>query len=133
MDGDFIIPFSGQLLLFIAIIFSANQIFRYQNAGNNLTKTLASIAQVSPFLLLVLAFIFDSSSLKLVTEYGGADLPLLYRISAVWGGRAGPLLLFAALLSLVTWFMTDNDELEYKVRIMHGFTLLILILSLIHI
>ncbi len=129
MDGDFIIPFSGQLLLLIAIIFSVNQIFRYQNAGNNLTKTLASIAQVSPFLLLVLAFIFDSSSLKLVTEYGGADLPLLYRISAVWGGRAGPLLLFAALLSLVTWFMTDNDELEYKVRIMHGFTLLILIIS----
>ena len=116
MDGDFIIPFSGQLLLFIAIIFSANQIFRYQNAGNNLTKTLASIAQVSPFLLLVLAFIFDFSSLKLVTEYGGADLPLLYRISAVWGGRAGPLLLFAALLSLVTWFMTDTFGTSIKTK-----------------
>ena len=45
------------------------------------------------------------------------------------GGRAGPLLLFAALLSIVTWLMTEKDTLDYDVRIMHGFTLGILVIS----
>lgn len=129
MDGDFIISLYGQLLLIIAIISSINQIFRYQNAGEKLPRSIALLAQTSPFIFLVLAFIYDFSSLKLVTEYGGSDLPILYRISAVWGGRAGPLLLFAALLSTVAWFMTEKDELDYDVRIMHGFTLGILLIS----
>ena len=129
MDGDFIISLYGQLLLIIAIISSINQIFRYQNAGEKLPRSIALLAQTSPFIFLVLAFIYDFSSLKLVTEYGGSDLPILYRISAVWGGRAGPLLLFAALLSTVSWFMTEKDELDYDVRIMHVFTLGILLIS----
>ena len=129
MDGDYIIPIIGQFLLIIAIISSINQIFRFQNAGNKLFRSIALFAQISPFIFLVFAFISDFSSLKLVTEYGGADLPLLYRISAVWGGRAGPLLLFAALLSIVTWLMTEKDTLDYDVRIMHGFTLGILVIS----
>ena len=129
MDGDFIISLYGQLLLIIAIISSIHQIFIYQNAGEKLPRSIALLAQTSPFIFLVLAFIYDFSSLKLVTEYGGSDLPILYRISAVWGGRAGPLLLFAALLSTVSWFMTEKDELDYDVRIMHGFTLGILLIS----
>ena len=129
MDGDFILSFYGQILLIFAILTSINQIFRPKNAGMGLYKNIAIFSQVAPFLLLVIAFIIDDSSLKLVTEYGGADLPILYRISAVWGGRAGPLLLFAALISIVTWFMTDNEEIDYDVRIMHGFTLGILFIS----
>ena len=129
MDGDYIIPIIGQFLLIIAIISSINQIFRFQNAGNKLFRSIALFTQIFPFIFLVFAFISDFSSLKLVTEYGGADLPLLYRISAVWGGRAGPLLLFAALLSIVTWLMTEKDTLDYDVRIMHGFTLGILVIS----
>jgi len=129
MDGDYIIPIIGQFLLIIAIISSINQIFRFQNAGNKLFRNIALFTQIFPFIFLVFAFISDFSSLKLVTEYGGADLPLLYRISAVWGGRAGPLLLFAALLSIVTWLMTEKDTLDYDVRIMHGFTLGILVIS----
>ena len=129
MDGDYIIPIIGQFLLIIAIISSINQILRFQNAGNKLFRSIALLAQIFPFAFLVFAFISDFSSLKLVTEYGGADLPLLYRISAVWGGRAGPLLLFAALLSIVTWLMTEKDTLDHDVRIMHGFTLGILVIS----
>ncbi|MAD72450.1 MAG: hypothetical protein CL973_01470 [Euryarchaeota archaeon] len=129
MDGDYIIPIIGQFLLIIAIISSINQIFRFQNAGNKLFRSIALFTQIFPFIFLVFAFISDFSSLKLVTEYGGADLPLLYRISAVWGGRAGPLLLFAALLAIVTWLMTEKDTLDYDVRIMHGFTLGILVIS----
>ena len=98
MDGDSILSFYGQILLIFAILTSLNQIFRPKNAGVRLFKNIAVLSQIAPFILLVIAFIIDDSSLKLVTEYGGSDLPILYRISAVWGGRAGPLLLFAALL-----------------------------------
>ena len=129
MDGDFIISLYGHFLLIFGIFVSINQIFRYQNAGKKLSRLIALFAQNSPFFFLVLAFIFDFSSLKLVTEYGGADLPVLYRISAVWGGRAGPLLLFAALLSIVTWLMTEKEALDNEVRIMHAFTLGILIIA----
>ena len=124
MDGDFILSSYGQILLIFATLTSINQIIRPKNAGVRLYKNITILSQIAPFLLLVIAFIIDDSSLKLVTEYGGADLPILYRISAVWGGRAGPLLLFAALISIVTWFMTDKEEIDYEVRIM---------LSLIHI
>ena len=113
MDGDSILSFYGQILLIFAILTSLNQIFRPKNAGVRLFKNIAVLSQIAPFILLVIAFIIDDSSLKLVTEYGGSDLPILYRISAVWGGRAGPLLLFAALLSIVTWFMTDKEEIDY--------------------
>ena len=106
-----------------------HQIIRPEKAGTRLFKNVTTISQTAPFILLVIAFIIDDSSLKLVTEYGGSDLPILYRISAVWGGRSGPLLLFASLISIVTWFMTDREELDYDVRIMHGFTLGILFIS----
>ena len=129
MDGDFILSSYGQILLIFAILTSINQIIRPKNAGIRLYKNITILSQIAPFLLLVIAFIIDDSSLKLVTEYGGADLPILYRISAVWGGRAGPLLLFAALISIVTWFMTNKEEIDYDVRIMHGFTLGILFIS----
>ena len=106
-----------------------HQIIRPEKAGTKLFKNITILSQTAPFILLVIAFIIDDYSLKLVTEYGGSDLPILYRISAVWGGRAGPLLLFASLTSIVTWFMTDREELDYDVRIMHGFTLGILFIS----
>ena len=129
MDGDYILSYYGQILLIFGILMSMHQIIRPEKAGLKLFKNITALSQNAPFLFLVLAFIIDASSLKLVTEYGGSDLPILYRISAVWGGRAGPLLLFAALISIVTWFMTDNEELDYDVRIMHGFTLGILFIS----
>ena len=90
--------------------------------------TLAS--QVAPFALLVGAFVLDASSLDLVARFGGDGLPLFYRISAVWGGRAGPLLLWAAILAVVTWFMArDGGPAPLEVRIMHGWVLALIALA----
>ena len=60
-----------------------HQIIRPEKAGTRLFKNITILSQTAPFILLVFAFIIDDSSLKLVTEYGGSDLPILYRISAV--------------------------------------------------
>ena len=103
---------------------SLHQITRPEQASDTLVRNVTMASQISPFALLVGAFVVDASSLELVARYGSSELPLLYRVSAVWGGRAGPLLLWAAILAVVAWFMAQRDEqTSLEVRI----------LSLIHI
>ena len=125
-----ILPTLGLLLLALAVATCLNQALRPEKAGDILARNVSLAAQVSPFALLVGSFVVDASSLDLVARYGGADLPLLYRVSAVWGGRAGPLLLWAALLGVVTWMMAEKDKpARLEVRIMHILVASILLLS----
>tara|TARA_B100000029_G_scaffold75472_1_gene67175 strand:- start:77 stop:2425 length:2349 start_codon:yes stop_codon:yes gene_type:complete len=120
----------GLLLLALAVATCLHQALRPEKAGDILARNVSLAAQVSPFALLVGSFVVDASSLDLVARYGGADLPLLYRVSAVWGGRAGPLLLWAALLGVVTWMMAEKDKpARLEVRIMHILVASILLLS----
>ena len=117
-------------LLALALLTSLHQITRPEKAGDPIVRNVTMAAQISPFALLVGAFILDASSLDLVSRYGGDELPLLYRISSVWGGRAGPLLLWAAILAVVTWFMARDDEsAPLEVRIMHGWVAALVVLS----
>ena len=125
-----ILPTLGLLLLALAVATCLHQALRPEKAGDILARNVSLAAQVSPFALLVGSFVVDASSLDLVARYGGADLPLLYRVSAVWGGRAGPLLLWAALLGVVTWMMAEKDKpARLEVRIMHILVASILLLS----
>lgn len=98
--------------------------------GEPLARHTTLAAQVAPWVFLTTAFIFDFEALDLVSRYGGKELPLFYRISAVWGGRAGPLLLWAAIMGTVTWFMSGrNVSNSVEVRLMHGCTAAIIIIS----
>jgi cytochrome c biogenesis factor len=116
--------------MLLAALTSLLQIALPMRAGDPLARHTTVAAQVAPFLVLMMAFVVDASSLDLVARYGGADLPLFYRISAVWGGRAGPLLLWAALLGLVTWFMAGrSNPIPLEVRLLHGMTLIVLCIS----
>ncbi len=114
----------------LAVATSLHQTIRPEKAGDRLAANVTLAAQIAPFALLVGAFVVDASGLDLVARYGGAGLPLLYRVSAVWGGRAGPLLLWAALLGIVTWIMAEKDKpARLEVRIMHLLVTSILLLS----
>lgn len=59
-------------------------------------------------LLLAYSFVQDDFSIKYVASHSNSQLPLIYKISAVWGGHEGSLLLWAFMLSMwgaaVTWF-----------------------------
>lgn len=88
-----ILPTVGTLLMLLAVGTSLLWCFTRLPAGEPLARHVTLAAQVAPFTLLMTAFIADWEALELVMRYGGSDLPLLYRVSAVWGGRAGPLLL----------------------------------------
>jgi len=125
-----ILPTLGLLLLALAVFTSLHQTMRPDKAGDVLARNITLVSQISPFTLLVGAFVIDASSLDLVARYGGAGLPLFYRVSAVWGGRAGPLLLWAALLGIVSWMMTEKDKpAKLEVRIMHVLVASILLVS----
>ena len=50
------------------------------------------------FVILVVAFITNDFSVLYVAQNSNSHLPLVYRISAVWGGHEGSLLLWAVLL-----------------------------------
>ena len=99
-------------------------------SGEPLARHTTLLAQLAPWVFLTTAFIFDFDSLDLVSRYGGTELPLLYRISAVWGGRAGPLLLWAAIMGTVTWFMSGRSvSNSVEIKLMHGFTGTIFVVS----
>ena len=120
----------GQALLSLAVLTSLHQILRPDRGGDPMVRHVTMATQAAPFVLLVAAFLVGATTLDLVSRYGGDGLPLLYRISAVWGSRSGPLLMWAAILAVVTWFMSsDSDPIPLEVRLMHGWIALLLVLS----
>ena len=120
----------GRALLALALLTSAHQIARPEKAGDAVVRNVTMASQIAPFALLVGAFVLDASSLDLVARFGGDGLPLFYRISGVWGGRAGPLLLWAAILAVVTWFMArEGGPAALEVRIMHAWVLALFVLA----
>ncbi|MFW2372005.1 MAG: heme lyase CcmF/NrfE family subunit [Gammaproteobacteria bacterium] len=54
------------------------------------------------FICLTWAFVQNDFSVAYVARQSNTELPLMYRISSVWGGHEGSLLLWAFLLSLWT-------------------------------
>lgn len=125
-----ILPTVGTLLMFLAVGSSLLWCFTRLPAGETLARDVTMLAQIAPMIFLTTAFVYDLEALDLVSRYGGAELPLLYRVSAVWGGRAGPLLLWSALMGVVTWFMSGrNASNSSEVRLMHGMTAAILVVA----
>ncbi len=55
------------------------------------------------FVCLVYAFIHSDFSVLYVAEHSNSDLPLIYRITGVWGGHEGSLLLW--ILMLTIWML----------------------------
>jgi len=130
MVGELLLSLLGQLLLLIAICASLHHIIRPEKSADSFVRIVTAASQSSPFLLLAVAFIIDAENLDLVVRYGGSELPLLYRISAVWSSRSGPLLLWAAIMGIVTLSMSSKlRETPLEIRIMHGWTSLLLVLA----
>lgn len=52
------------------------------------------------FAILTFAFINDDFSVRYVAQHGNTEMPLVYKISAVWGAHEGSLLLWVMLLAV---------------------------------
>ena len=122
----------GYSLLILALLISAKQLIRPSPTIDRIESNLTLASQAAPFALLASAFMFEATSLELVSGYVGEGLPALYRISAVWGSRAGPLLMWACFMGAITWAMSRDPEPDMTaIRVMHGWTGAILLVSAI--
>ena len=94
------------------------------------------LAVAAPFVALASRFITNDTSILHVALNGGEDLPLKYRFAATWAAREGPLLMWAAWMGLVAWWFGRplasemQNTRDLRLRLMHGFTLLLLLISM---
>jgi cytochrome c-type biogenesis protein CcmF len=52
------------------------------------------------FIILVVAFVTDDFSVAYVAQHSNSQLPIPYKVSAVWGGHEGSMLLWTFILSV---------------------------------
>ena len=77
---------------------------------------------IIPFLSLCYLFITNNENYLYVATHGSEDLPIRFRISAVWAAREGPLLLWAACcatISLVNEIFPQKSESWKIISISH--------------
>ena len=99
-------------------------------------RRLLGILLMLPFSMLLLLFLIDASSIEYVWNNGGHALPLFYRISAIWAGREGPLLLWVAMLGAL--LLIDGEQHsgesesqhQLRLRLVIGFAILLLLIAL---
>ena len=114
------IPELGQLLLIIAMVAAFFQAF----LGMGLTKIstdqrdrlvsrIVTIHTVGLFLAIVClgySFVSDDFSVLYVALNSNTNLPILYKIAAIWGAHEGSFLLWLFLLSLWSFLLASSKK-----------------------
>ena len=131
------------LTLWLAVFAAALLILQPKlHERSKLLSFLCHFALAVPFIALSSRFLVNDTSIVHVAAYGGAALPLKYRFAATWAAREGPILLWVLWMSLLSWIWRkplsgENVEVEQgpsahqlRLRLVHGFSLLLLIISL---
>ena len=98
------LPELAHLLLILALLAAAVQAWaglapRAQPLLARVALAWQVAAIAGAFGLLGAAFVQDDFSVTYVVQHGHTDLPLLYKISAIWGGHEGSLLLWVLILA----------------------------------
>lgn len=134
----------GYFALLASIVLSVYSIIAIlsgiQRNNNNLltsaknSQCFVFILVFISFLSLCYAFVIDDFSVKFVAAHSSSDLPLLYKITAVWGGMEGSLLLWELILTffiaiVVLSYRNSNREiLPYTLIILSVISLFLLFL-----
>ena len=97
---------------------------------------LSILAAALSTLALVFCFLADDFRLAYVARNSARSLPLIYKISALWAGQSGSLLLWLLILSLFSLAVQCSRNLREKLfdlrinAIMNGVRVLFMILLL---
>lgn len=125
------LPISGRLILLAASIISLIWASS-SKISRRLPLSILVTIQSLPFTLIVIAFIWNWESLDLVSRFGGEELPFLYRISAVWGGRSGPLLMWCTWLAMGSLILSKTSPNEQNsLRMVVGLNGILLCISML--
>lgn len=100
------------------------------------TGTLSSLCTALATLSLVVAFLTNDFGLAYVARHSARNLPVIYKVSALWAGQSGSLLLWLLIVSILAWVVQKNrkyQESDLDIRlgiVIHAVRLLFLLLLL---
>ncbi|MBJ28441.1 MAG: hypothetical protein CMB61_00060 [Euryarchaeota archaeon] len=121
----------GTITLFLALGISILSAIRINSTNIQPIRIISAIFQCAPFLILTFCFLIEDTSNQLVSQYVGEGLPIFYRISAVWGSRVGPILMWASIMAIITLIMSgQKDTSNYTIQIMHSWITILFLVSL---
>ena len=98
------------------------------------SQVFVFIAVAGAYLALSYGFLSDDFSVRFIAENSSTDLPSFYKLTAVWGGMRGSLLLWELILSLFTVIViiryraSSRDILPYTVIVLSTISLFLLFL-----
>lgn len=126
------------LVLSFAIFCIVIKIFNLENfikepSIKRAFKLITSAIPIIPFLSLCYLFIINDENYLYVATHGSEELPIRFRISAVWAAREGPLLLWAACCSIISLINElipkNNSSWKLSTKILDCFTLCLLLIA----
>ncbi len=114
-DIGYIALLVGFVLAIYAIV---GQIAGEKTGNQRLIKSargaVLAIAILSTIASLILVYLFVTGdfSIKYVYEYTSTDLPLFYKVAALWAGNAGSLLLWLWVLTIYAAVVTYSNKIK---------------------
>ena len=101
--------------------------------SQRILRIITSIVPIIPFVSLCYLFIINDQNYLYVATHGSEDLPIKFRISAVWAAREGPLLLWVACCSVISMmneiFPKNSKFWNLSTKILDGFILCLLLIA----
>ncbi len=110
-----VISIIGYMLLLCGAFASITTIF----AKNKIQKYSFFISSIAPFLsiiLLIFAFLVSDFTLKNVFLNSSLELPVIYKIAAVWASHEGSIMLWCGLLGLVNYIYISNAQFSDQAK-----------------
>lgn len=104
---------------------------RLQHSAKNATIGCA-LCLVASLAVLGISFLTDDYTNHYVWQFSNKDMPAIYKFTAIWGGMAGSMLLWAGLLALsagivaATWKMYPRNLFFWSLPVLNSTTLFFL-------
>lgn len=124
--NNYLVEF-GHLAVFTAFILSIIQAAAPWLAGRLETPALARSGVMASYIVLILmtiggatlihAFIISDFTVLYVASHSNVELPLLYKVTALWGGHEGSLFLWAWILSAFTTLLAIQGKRLFPMRL----------------
>jgi len=123
---NYLIEF-GHLAAFTALILTMVQAAAPWLSGRLQSPALARSGVMASYIVLILmtiggatlihAFVTSDFTVKYVASHSNTELPLLYKVTALWGGHEGSLYLWAWILSAFTAILAIQGKRLFPLRL----------------
>jgi cytochrome c-type biogenesis protein CcmF len=102
------------IALYALLIMTLGIATKNQKLVNSGKGGVIALFVCSTIAMVVLLYLLGTSQFeyKYVSDYTSSDLPLIYKLTALWAGNAGSLLLWTFFLTLYTVMITISRKMK---------------------